>query len=183
MSRNGEAGKPGAGATKRVFLALWPDEPTRAALHHLARGLDVGGRAVPRAHLHLTLAFPGTIDAARADCLAERLARLHFDPIPILLDRAGHFGGPRVVWAGPSRSPRELGQLAERARGLCLACGVATADRPFEAHVSLRRHARPPACSELAEPIHWFADTLVLVESGRDGYPGPYRVLARCRPG
>ncbi len=182
MSRSGKAGKPGAGVTKRVFLALWPDEPTRASLHHLARGLDVGGRAVPRAHLHLTLAFPGSIDAARADRLAERLTSLHFDPIPILLDRAGHFGGPRVVWAGPTRSPRELDQLAERARGLCLACGVETDDRPFEPHVSLRRHAQPPSCHELAEPVHWFADTLVLIESGKNGHPGPYRLLARWPP-
>lgn len=178
MSRDGE---PGTVAKKRVFLALWPDEPSRASLHHLARGLDVGGRPVPPAHLHLTLAFPGTIDASRADCLIERLASLHFDPIPILVDRLGHFDHARVAWAGPTRSPRELDQLAERARGLCLACGVATDDRPFQPHVSLRRHARPPACPELAEPIHWFADTLALIESGNNGHPGPYRLLA-CWP-
>ena len=172
-------GKRDEAGKRRVFLALWPDESTRGALHHLARGLDLGGRPVPRAHLHLTLAFPGTIDAPRADCLAARLPSLHFDPIPILLDRVGHFEGPRVAWTGTSRPPRELDQLAARARGLCLACGVATDDRPFEPHVSLRRHARPPAGPELAEPIHWFADTLALIESGSHGHPGPYRVLAR----
>ena len=176
MSRNGN---PETNTNKRVFLALWPDETTRGALHHLARELDVGGRPVPRAHLHLTLAFPGTIEAEQADCLAARLGSLHFDPIAILLDRVGHFDGPRVAWAGPSRSPRELDQLAERGRGLCLACGVETDDRPFEPHVSLRRHARPPANPELAEPIHWFADTVALIESGRYGHPGPYRLLAR----
>ncbi|RRQ23930.1 RNA 2',3'-cyclic phosphodiesterase [Guyparkeria sp. SCN-R1] len=175
-----EAGKPGANAKKRVFFALWPDEPTRTALHHLARGVDVGGRGVPRAHLHLTLAFPGTIDAARADCLAERLPSLHFDPIPILLDRLGHFAGARVAWAGPSHCPGELRRLAEQARGLCLACGVETDDRPFEPHVSLRRFARPPAVDAPESPIHWFADSLVLVESGCGGHPGAYRVLA-CR--
>ncbi|WP_322522237.1 RNA 2',3'-cyclic phosphodiesterase [Guyparkeria halophila] len=176
MSQKGDQGKT---PQKRVFLALWPDESTRGALHHLARGLDVGGRPVPRAHLHLTLAFPGSIEAARADCLAARLPSLHFEPIPILLDRAGQFHGPRVAWAGPSRSPEALDQLAARARGLCLACGVESDDRPFEPHVSLRRHARPPACQELVEPIHWFADTLALIESGNNGHPGPYRLLAR----
>lgn len=168
-----------ASPKQRVFLALWPDEATRGALHHLARGLDVGGRPVPLAHLHLTLAFPGTIDAERADRLAERLSSLHFDPIPILLDRVGHFERARVVWAGPSRCPEALSRLAERARGLCLACGTETDARPFEPHVSLRRFARPPAGTELAEPIHWFADTLVLVESGHNGHPGPYRLMAR----
>ena len=164
---------------KRVFLALWPDEHSRAALNHVARDLDVGGRAVPHAHLHLTLAFPGTIEAARAACLAERISSLHFDPIPVLLDRLGHFEKARMTWAGPRRCPDELARLAERARGLCLACGVATDARPFAPHVSLRRHARPPARPDLDEPIHWFADTLVLVESGNNGHPGPYRLLAR----
>ena len=176
MSRTG--GQDGV-SKKRVFLALWPDEAIRGALHRLARGMDVGGRPVPRAHLHLTLAFPGTIEAEQAACLAERLDSLAFDPIPILLDRAGHFGRARVAWAGPSHCPYELGRLADRARGLCLACGVRTDDRAFEPHVSLRRHARPPSRAELDPPIHWFADTLVLIESGSHGRPGPYRLLSR----
>lgn len=164
---------------RRVFLALWPDEGMRGALHHLAGMMDVGGRCVPRDHLHLTLAFPGTIKAAQAACLAERLSSLRFDPIPILLDRLGYFPRAKVAWAGPSQPPEALGQLAERARGLCLACGIEIADRPFQPHVTLRRFARPPSQVVLDEPLHWFADTLVLVESGRDGHPGPYRLLAR----
>ncbi|MCL7743579.1 RNA 2',3'-cyclic phosphodiesterase [Guyparkeria hydrothermalis] len=176
MTRNG---RPETSAKKRVFLALWPDETTRGALHHLARGLAVGGRPVPRAHLHLTLAFPGTVDSVRATCLAERLSSLHFDPIPIVLDRVDHFERARMAWVGPSRCPDALEQLAERARGLCLACGVETDDRPFRPHVSLRRFARAPERPDLDEPIHWFADTLVLIESGNNGNPGPYRLLAR----
>lgn len=164
---------------RRVFLALWPGEATRGALHHLAETMDVGGRCVPRDHLHLTLAFPGTIETAQATCLAERLSSLQFDPIPILLDRLGYFPRAKVAWAGPSRPPEALGQLAERARGLCLACGVQTDSRAFQPHVTLRRFALPPVRTVLDEPLHWFADTLVLVESGRHGHPGSYRLLAR----
>ena len=166
---------------RRVFLALWPDDATRAALHHIARGLDVGGRPVPRAHLHLTLAFPGTIEARQADCLAERLASLPADSIPILLDRLGHFAGARVAWLGPSRVPPALARLAAEARGLCLACGVETDDRPFVPHVTLRRFARAPGGATIEPPIHWFAETVVLIESGHDGHPGPYRLLACSR--
>lgn len=176
MSRGG---KPETSEKQRVFLALWPDEATRGTLHHLARGLKVGGRPVPRAHLHLTLAFPGTVESARAACLAERLSSLRFDPIPIVLDRVDHFERARMAWVGPSRSPAALDQLADRARGLCLACGVETDDQPFRPHVSLRRFARAPERPGLDEPIHWFADTLVLIESGNNGNPGPYRLLAR----
>ncbi|MFP4252107.1 MAG: RNA 2',3'-cyclic phosphodiesterase [Guyparkeria sp.] len=164
---------------KRVFVALWPDEEIRASLHRLVRGLDVGGRAVPREHLHLTLAFPGTIEAHAADCLAERVASLRVGPIPILLDRLGHFPGARVAWVGPSHVPPALARLAAEARGLCLSCGAPSDDRPFVPHVTLRRFARPPVAPTPETPIHWFADTAVLVESGRDGHPGPYRLLAR----
>ena len=170
--------QPNTTPKRRVFLALWPDEAIRGELHHLAHGLDVGGRPVPRAHLHLTLAFPGTIEAERADCLAARLDELSFDPIPVLLDRVGHFERARVAWAGPSRCPAALDRLAARARGLCLACGVQTEARPFAPHVSLRRHARAPDTPALGAPIHWFADRIVLIESGSQGNPGPYRLLA-----
>ncbi|MFI9652988.1 RNA 2',3'-cyclic phosphodiesterase [Guyparkeria halopsychrophila] len=163
---------------RRVFLALWPDDATRAALHHVARSLP-RGRGVPTAHLHLTLAFPGNVGIDVADCLAERLNFLAFSPIPLVLDRLGHFAGPRVTWIGPRRAPEALEQLAAEARGLCLACGVRADARPFVPHVTLRRFARPSTCLDLDEPMHWFADTLVLVESGNDGHPGPYRLLAR----
>lgn len=179
MGGGKDAGSP---AVRRVFLALWPDEATRLALHHVARSLP-GGRGVPTAHLHLTVAFPGNVGIEVADCLTERLESLAFSPVPILLDRLGYFPGPRVTWLGPSRVPEELEHLASEARGLCLACGVPTDPGTFVPHVTLRRFTRPPVSSVVETPIHWYADRLALVESGRHGHPGPYRLLARWPEG
>ncbi|MFO7954231.1 RNA 2',3'-cyclic phosphodiesterase [Thioalkalivibrio sp.] len=167
---------------RRVFLALWPDEATREALHQLGRSLDGAGRPVPRDHLHLTLAFAGTVPARQADCLAQRIPELPWAPLDLTLDRLGHFAGPRITWIGPGEPPRDLLALADRARALCRECGIDTGPpRPFRPHVSLRRHAAPPARENVKQPLRWRADTMVLIESGRNGHPGPYRILARTQ--
>ena len=163
-----------------MFLALWPDTAVRAALDRLARSLRGRGRRVPREHLHLTLAFAGTIPASQADCLAACMPRLTCAPMLLSLDRLGHFRGPRVTWAGPSAPPAALAGLAERAHALCTACGI-DLEPPgtFQPHVTLRRFAAPPTTDRIEPPVTWRAATLVLIESGNNGHPGPYRILAR----
>ncbi|MDG4868138.1 RNA 2',3'-cyclic phosphodiesterase [Guyparkeria sp. 1SP6A2] len=168
---------------RRVFIALWPDEHARAQLDRIARQLAGPGRPVPRAHLHLTLAFAGNVAVDRADCLAQKLGRLRLPTIAILLDRFGHFEGPGVTWIGPSRPIESLDRLAADARALCAGCGIEPDAQPFAPHVSLRRFAEPPSALGPASPVHWFATRVVLIESGRRGHPGPYRVLARTDAG
>ncbi|WP_018866934.1 MULTISPECIES: RNA 2',3'-cyclic phosphodiesterase [unclassified Thioalkalivibrio] len=165
---------------RRVFLALWPDTATRERLDRLGRTLDGPGRPIPPEHLHLTLAFAGTVPAGQADCLAGHLGSLASDPLELTLDRLGHFARPRITWVGPDDPPAALLDLADRAHALCRECGIDTGPpRPFRPHVSLRRHAAPPARERIETPLHWATDTIALIESGRDGHPGPYRILAR----
>ena len=163
---------------RRVFLALWPDPATRTQLDRLARTLTGPGRPVPQAHLHLTLAFAGSVPAEQADCLATHIHALHHEPIALTLDRLGHFTRARVTWAGPGQPPGELAQLAQQARELCQHCGIELPPAPFRPHITLRRQALPPPHEALDPPVQWSADTVVLVESGQDGHPGPYRVIA-----
>ena len=167
---------------RRVFLALWPDEGTREALHRLGRSLDGDGRPVPRDHLHLTLAFAGTVPAIQADCLASRIPELACAPLDLALDRLGHFARPRITWIGPGEPPAHLLALADRAHALCRECRIDTGPtRPFRPHVSLRRQTAPPARERIEQPLRWRADTIVLIESGRNGHPGSYRILARTQ--
>ncbi len=165
---------------RRVFIALWPDEHTRVQMDRVARQLAGPGPAVPRAHLHLTLAFAGNVAVEQADCLGQRLGRLRLSTIPVLLDRFGHFERPGLTWIGPSQSIDSLDRLAGDARALCAGCGIAPDGQPFVPHVSLRRFAQPPSVPGPVSPIHWFATRVVLIESGRHGHPGTYRVLARA---
>lgn len=166
---------------RRVFIALWPDEATREMLDEEAKRLGGPGRPIPKAHLHLTLAFAGTIPATQVDCIAREIGMLEQEAFPLTLDRLGHFERARVSWIGPSETPAALDTLAARARDLARACGATPEDHPFLPHVTLRRFARPPESDRPEHPIHWNAAEVALIESGQDGNPGPYQVLARVR--
>ncbi|MFO7581790.1 RNA 2',3'-cyclic phosphodiesterase [Guyparkeria sp.] len=169
---------------RRVFLALWPDDATRGRLARLAARLPGPGRPVPEAHLHLTLAFPGTVPAERVDCLAAGLGRLEASPIRLVLHRLGHFASARVTWLGPERTPDRLRMLAERARALCADCRIELEPLPFVPHVTLLRGTEAlPEDLPPIEPIEWRTGTVALVESGHNGRRGAYRVLARVGPG
>jgi RNA 2',3'-cyclic 3'-phosphodiesterase len=161
---------------QRVFFALWPDDPLRARLAALARRMDANGRLVPPEHLHLTLAFPGSVASDVAAAMISRADGLQVPEIHFRLDHLGYFRRPRVAWLGPSAIPPGLATLAAALHGICQDCGVPMEDRPFRPHVTLRRfvtrfHPVP------VEPMEWSANAMVLIESGHGGRPGPYRVL------
>ena len=163
---------------KRVFFALWPDDPLRAPLTRLARDLPANGRPVPPEHLHLTLAFPGTVAGAVVRDLVCRADRLQVPVICLSLDHLGHFPRPRVAWIGPSETPPELSLLANALDGICRDAGIRMEQRSFRPHVTLRRFVTRLDAVPIA-PLEWVTDGMVLIESGRGGRPGPYRILHR----
>ena len=128
----------------------------------------------------MTLAFAGTIPEPRVACLRERITELRTDPIPLVLDRLGHFASAQVTWIGPRQPPAALEELAGRAARLCTDCGIRVDTGTFRPHVTLRRFAQPPEHQVASPPVTWEAADVVLIESGRAGNPGPYRVLARA---
>jgi RNA 2',3'-cyclic 3'-phosphodiesterase len=161
---------------QRVFFALWPDDDLRAALAALARSMPANGRPVPAAHLHLTLAFPGTVTAARVAEMATRADALRAPAVHLVLARLGWFSRPRVAWIGPVQVVPELEDLAADLRGVCRAAGVTIEDRAFRPHVTLRRFVTRLESHDI-EPLEWRPTQMVLIESGQGGHPGSYRVL------
>ena len=59
--------------TRRLFLALWPDDGLRETLTALTNGLPEAaqGRRAARDNLHVTLVFLGSLDSARQRCVEE----------------------------------------------------------------------------------------------------------------
>lgn len=161
---------------QRVFFALWPDDHLRVRLAALARRMPADGRLVPPEHLHLTLAFPGTVSSEVVAGLIRRAGAIRGAPIHLRLDHLGHFPGPRVAWLGSAKTPPELAALAASLQGVCRDSRVRLDDRPFRPHVTLRRFVTRFESVPI-EPLEWRTDRMVLVESGQRGHPGPYRVL------
>lgn len=165
-----------------MFFALWPDPAARVALAALSR--DAAGRAQGRAptpeNLHLTLAFLGDVAlprivALRAIGLAVASAAA---PFRLTLDQAGTFRDAGIAWAGATVMPPELERLVQLLSGALANEGFRTERRAFHAHVTLARRCRRPAGVDIAAPITWNVERLMLNVS--DTLPGGprYRALA-----
>lgn len=156
----------------RLFFALWPDAPAAGKLARVAEGLAMrtAGKPVPRARIHLTLAFLGEIapeHIARAASVAvvARAFRMR-------LDCVGTFRGVRVAWAGCAAPPTALAELqSELARGL-RGLGFALEERAFTPHMTLVRGIKAVIAAEKIGPVAWQAREFALMrsESGSGGY-------------
>jgi len=159
------ADKPPTPSRQRLFFALWPDESVRRALLRWCQAVpDPGGRPMPSADLHLTLAFAGDVDASTGLCLEQGGAGVQGVPFELSLDSAGVF--PRgLLWAGPAACPGPLEALAGSLSCLLQRCGLKPDPRPFKPHVTLiRRVQRTP--DDLPPPsVLWRVDHFCLVRS------------------
>lgn len=162
----------------RVFFALWPDDASRDAALQLRSRYSAPGRDVPRAHLHLTLAFAGTVSAAQVAALQQAANAIDAAAFTLTLDRLDGFDAAGVQWLGPSRAPETLTALATRLQTVCREAGIALPDEPFRPHLTLRRRVAQPV--RIAVPaVQWAVHDFALIESGSAGQPGTYRVTAR----
>ncbi|WP_428635139.1 RNA 2',3'-cyclic phosphodiesterase [Sedimenticola sp.] len=162
---------------QRLFFALWPKPEQRRELQRcFPRLTDCPGQPVVARNLHLTLAFPGTVDAATRACLEDAADAIHLPPFIIGLNRFGYWKHPKVVWYGPTEVPEPLILLAKTLEVAVRSCGLESDPRPYRPHVTLLRKARRMPDAQAPEMI-WHADgfALVLSESHQRGIR--YRVL------
>lgn len=133
----------------RLFVGL--PVPPSPAFDAVAAGLEQEARVrtVPSGTCHVTLRFLGEVldPAPVAAALDAALRGRH--AIPCVVEGVGTFpdkGFPphkraRVVWAGVRAEG--IDALAAAVRGATAAFGEPPEDRPFVAHVTLGRLARP----------------------------------------
>ncbi len=99
------------------------------------------GIPVAAANLHLTLAFPGTVNDKTCEQLQQLAARIAQPAFTLDLDDAGHWLRPGIVWLGCQRAPRSLLQLAGLLRAQAARLGCGQSAQPFHPHITLLRHA------------------------------------------
>lgn len=151
----------------RLFFALWPPEPARAALARLAveAAERTGGRPVAAAKIHLTLAFLGDVPPERAAAASTAAAGVEIAAFRATFDRLGTFARAGVAWAGLSRPSAPLEALAATLGAQLRAAGFDLEDRAFAAHVTLARRIRSRLAEAPVEPVAWEANAFALVES------------------
>ena len=163
----------------RLFFALWPDPPATAALAAAAGELATlaGGKAVPAAKIHLTLAFLGDVDDDRLEAIRSAASRLRCKAFDVALDQAGSFRGARVAWVGSRQPARGLIELHAALAGELASCGFPPDERPYTPHATVARKTSRQVGRRPIAPIEWRARELSLVKSELG--KGSYDTLAR----
>jgi 2'-5' RNA ligase len=167
------AGSSIAPRALRLFFALWPDEATRTRLAEWTRAIHraSGGRAMRPENVHLTLAFLGSTDAALLPVIAAAAGRATPRTFTLRIDEAGYWRHNQIAWAGVRESPPALEALVLALRAALVDAKIAFDPKPFVAHLTLVRKARPGFKLPRLEPIEWPVRDFVLVQSvtGPDG--------------
>jgi 2'-5' RNA ligase len=154
----------------RLFFALWPPEDTALALERWAAPLK--GRRVPAGNIHMTLAFLGEADPAKAGAAARRAQGMAFR-LPI--EEARHWAHNDIVWAAPRSMPVGLQQLVESLQLELFKAGFILERRPFAAHVTLLRKAQPQMLPPLPTAVEWPVKEFCLMSSTPTGHSAAYR--------
>jgi RNA 2',3'-cyclic 3'-phosphodiesterase len=174
---------------RRLFVALLPSEPARAALAKLADDLP-RARWTPAEQLHLTLRFIGEVSDDEMHRVSEALARVRVAPFPLGVEGVGRFpprGQPGVVWAGVGGGHPFLHRLRQQVDDLLLTTGVPFDLTPFVPHFTLARTREShPATVEqwlkrhrdFAGPI-WQVEDFALVESRPQSAGVEHQVVER----
>ena len=149
----------------RLFFALWPPRESAQALARWAAALQ--GKAIPAEKIHLTLAFLGGAEPARAITAARTVQAGAFE---LPLDTAKYWRDSHIVWAGPREAPEGLRVLVERLQLALYRAEFILERRAFAAHVTLLRKARKPAAIAPLPKLGWPVREFALVNSAGGAY-------------
>lgn len=171
--------------TMRLFFALWPSPQSAKHLAAIAAetAAHLGGRPTRQETIHLTLAFLGEVPEERIPELLTIGKALRSPAFDLRIDRLGHWRHNHLVWAGCSKMPAPLEELASR---LCrelsdAGFAVDNGKRPFTPHVTLVRKV-PELVAETGlpgiEPIAWTCSDIALERSHLASTGPAYETLA-----
>ena len=168
----------GSEPTRRLFFALWPEAAESAALVHAVRKAVrlSGGRPVPEANLHLTLAFLGAVPGGRVPQLCtiagHVAAAFPRAAVPLVLTLRGlaHWEQSQVLAvlvheAARGASPGSARALAGALSSEAAAAGFDPDLKPFRAHVTVARKVAHAPRASAPRPVAWSFTQFALVES------------------
>ena len=164
---------------RRLFLALWPEAAERERMVVLAQTVT-GGRKVQPDNLHLTLVFLGVTPGERLRCYEQALQDIPVPRLTLTLDRMGYWPRSGILWLGASRTPPPLLALVTDLNRRLETCGFTPERRPFQVHITLaRKFPGSVPVTVLDEPLAWYTEYIVLVESLFQDTGVRYQVLRR----
>jgi RNA 2',3'-cyclic 3'-phosphodiesterase len=162
----------------RLFLALWPDAGTCAALSdwQQAWSWPPAAALVATERLHLTLHFIGNVAPERLPRVVAGL-KVGSEAFQFTLDRAEVWPNSVAVLQ-PQRAPDAMIRLHRKLADALRDLRLPVESRPFRPHVTLARRARGAVPAPRRAGVDWQArDGYVLAESLPGG--AGYKILER----
>ena len=134
------------------------------------------GSAMRTENIHLTLAFLGEADPGKAHDAAQGIKGARHE-LPI--DHARYWRHNKIVWVGPQVMPPPLSALVGQLHGALKEESFVLEERPFAAHVTLLRKARPPKALPPLPAVEWPVNEFVLIRSRTSPRGATYECLER----
>ncbi|HKD54515.1 MAG TPA: RNA 2',3'-cyclic phosphodiesterase [Steroidobacteraceae bacterium] len=171
--------------TQRLFFALWPQDEARATLVHAAAKAvrHSGGRPVPAANLHVTLAFLGTVPERRTAELqrlaeAQALACAREQPIALTFERFDYFRRAQVLCVlAAEEDSAAVRPLASALQDASAAAGFNPDLKPFRAHVTVARKVMRATAPAALRAVVWKFSAFALVSSRTEAAGPVYSVV------
>lgn len=164
----------------RLFFALWPESSSSKQWQHdLALSSQLlGGRRMPMANLHMTLAFLGEVPGDRVNALIALGDDLPRDAISLRFDRIECWKKPELACLRPTESPVALTRLVGQLNTGLRMAGFPLEGKAFKPHVTLARHVTTSSPSLPVWPvIEWQVPAIALVRSRLTPEGSEYAVL------
>jgi 2'-5' RNA ligase len=164
--------------TRRLFLALWPDDTVRNQIFELQQkiaGNNVSRsaenmsrhkpRRVARQNLHITLHFIGSVTEEKTGAFVQSLDGIQCPAFNLIIDCSGYFKQARTFWLGANNVPEQLDTLVKKTAKCVERSFEDYHAKKFVPHITLFRKANREMVVEDFEPITWRVNNFVLVES------------------
>lgn len=154
--------------TRRMFLALWPNDQQVDQLFSMQCQYAGMGREVLPENFHITLLFLGQITHETVSCLSQAVQNMPAQSFSIQLNQLGYFSKTKIFWVGPTTIPAELENLFKDLRNRAQRCGISKLSKRYTPHVTLLRKCDIPVTDPEFAPIDWQVEEFHLVESRID---------------
>jgi 2'-5' RNA ligase len=157
----------------RLFVAVWPDPATMAALSRVPRDPQGGVRWTSPAQWHVTLRFFGNADEHAA---REALGEVRHAPVDATIDGPIRRLGRQVI----AVTVAGLETLAAEVTRATAHIGAPPEPRPFSGHITLARLRGAPRCAVLGHRVRatWPVVEIALVRSDTRPSGAVYETLA-----
>jgi 2'-5' RNA ligase len=169
-----------------LFLALWPTDDVRGWISDDTEAFAVqsGGRPVPPANYHVTLAFLGQVRENSLPDIVRAMECVRFNPFSLSLEHLGYWPNSKSAWLAPRETPLELAALVDHIWNRLEDLGFLREEfSDYRPHVTLARGANQVDASRLYEAIDWPVNSFCLAMSA-PGNGGPvYTVLEQFDAG